>query len=80
MSSIFFFQSILQLFFKFPVYNLQWKILFASSVMNTLGNKYWPFPHTKKDLSNFIIAVTTVCMESCFQAWPPNKNICGALS
>ena len=31
-------------------------------------------------LKQLIIAVTTICVESCFQAWSSNKNISDALS
>ena len=39
-------------------------------------------PRNKKYFSrkHLIIVVMAICMESCFQAWPSNKNICGALS
>ena len=38
-------------------------------------------PQNKKYVSfkHLIISVTTICVESCFQAWPLNKNIYGVL-
>ena len=39
-------------------------------------------PRNKKyfSLKHLTIAVTAICVESCSQVWPSNKNLCGALS